>query len=64
MILGYVTLTIFLAAMVLTLLRKINLPVQTVLVLVTLVCLAIGAIVKGFTEGAAAILTQIGRAHV
>jgi len=57
MILGYVTLTIFLAAMVLTLLRKINLPVQTVLVLVTLVCLAIGAIVKGFTEGAAAILT-------
>ena len=50
-ILGYVTLTIFMAAMILTLLRKINLPVQTVLVLVALVCLAIGAVAKGVLEG-------------
>ncbi len=55
-VLGYVTLVIFLAAMVLTLLKKINLPVQTVLVLVTLVCLIVGAIFKGFAEGLDAVL--------
>jgi len=54
--LGYVTLAIFMLAMILTLLRKINLPVQTVLVLVTLVNLVIGAIWKGPIEGWAAIV--------
>ncbi|MDP8221873.1 MAG: hypothetical protein P9L99_00820 [Candidatus Lernaella stagnicola] len=58
--LGYVTLTIFLAAMILTLLRKINLPVQTVLVLVALVCLALGAVVKGALVGWAAVLAMPG----
>ena len=53
--LGYITLAIFMLAMILTLLKKINLPVQTVLVLVTLVCLAIGAVVKGFLEGPEAV---------
>lgn len=37
---------IFIVTMVLTLFRKINLPVQTVLVLVSLVCLLIGAIFR------------------
>ena len=55
-LLGYFTLTFFLVAMVLTLLKKINLPVQTVLVLVTLVCLGAGAVYLGLTEGMAAVL--------
>ncbi len=45
-LLGYITLMIFIVTMVLTLFRKINLPVQTVLVLVSLVCLLIGAIFR------------------
>lgn len=49
--LGYITLTIFVVTMVLTLFRKINLPVQTVLVLVSLICLVIGAIFRFTTEG-------------
>ena len=49
--LGYITLTIFIVTMVLTLFRKINLPVQTVLVLVSFVCLIIGAIFRFMTEG-------------
>ncbi|MBD3290877.1 hypothetical protein GF337_18865 [candidate division KSB1 bacterium] len=49
--LGYITLTIFIVTMVLTLFKKINLPVQTVLVLVSLVCLILGAIVRGIVEG-------------
>ena len=49
--LGYITLTIFIVTMVLTLLRKINLPVQTVLVLVSLICLIIGAIFRFVSEG-------------
>jgi len=49
--LGYITLTIFIVTMVLTLFRKINLPVQTVLVLVSLVCLIIGAIFRISTDG-------------
>jgi hypothetical protein len=57
-ILGYVTLGIFLAAMILTLLRKINLPVQTVLVLTTLVCLTLGAVVKGVLQGWGAVLAM------
>ena len=54
-VLGYITLVFFLGAMVLTLLRKINLPVQTVLVLVTLISLAIGAVFLYFLEGPAAV---------
>ena len=50
-ILGYSTLIFFLVAMVLTLLKKINLPVQTVLVLVTLVCMLAGGIYYFFAEG-------------
>jgi len=50
-ILGYITLTIFIVTMVLTLFRKINLPVQTVLVLVSLVCIVIGAIFRIATDG-------------
>lgn len=49
--LGYITLTIFIVTMVLTLFRKVNLPVQTVLVLVSLVCLIIGAIFRISTDG-------------
>jgi hypothetical protein len=49
-ILGYITLTIFIVTMVLTLFRKINLPVQTVLVLVSLVCLIIGFIFRIATD--------------
>jgi hypothetical protein len=55
-ILGYITLIFFLVAMVLTLLKKINLPVQTVLVLVTLICMAAGAIYYGFVEGTVAVM--------
>jgi hypothetical protein len=50
-ILGYITLTIFIVTMVLTLFRKINLPVQTVLVLVSLVCLIIGFIFRIANDG-------------
>ncbi len=49
--LGYITLTIFIVTMILTLLRKINLPVQTVLVLVSIISLIIGAIFRFITEG-------------
>ena len=60
-ILGYATLIFFLVAMVLTLLRKINLPVQTVLVLVTLVCMVAGAIYYGLTEGVVAVMEMPNR---
>lgn len=50
-ILGYITLTIFIGAMVLMLFRKLNFPVQTVLVAVSLICLVIGAIFRFFSEG-------------
>jgi len=49
--LGYITLIIFVVTIVLTLFRKINLPVQTVLVLVSILCLIIGAIFRFFSEG-------------
>ena len=49
--LGYITLTIFLVTMILTLFKKINLPVQTVLVLVSLACLAIGVVFRWYYEG-------------
>lgn len=60
-VLGYATLIFFLVAMVLTLLKKINLPVQTVLVLVTLVCLVAGAIYYGVTEGMVAMMEMPNR---
>ncbi len=60
-ILGYATLIFFLVAMVLTLLKKINLPVQTVLVLVTLICLVAGAIFYGLTEGLVAMMEMPNR---
>lgn len=60
-ILGYATLIFFLVAMVLTLLKKINLPVQTVLVLVTLVCLVAGAIFYWLTEGMVALMEMPNR---
>ena len=50
-ILGYITLTIFIVTMALTLFKKINLPVQTVLVLVSIVCLIIGVIFRLYNEG-------------
>ena len=50
-ILGYITLTIFIVTMVLTLFRKINLPVQTVLVLVSLISLIIGFIFRVVYDG-------------
>jgi len=50
-LLGYITLTIFIVTMVLTLFRKINLPVQTVLVLVSLVNLLIGFIFRIASDG-------------
>jgi len=50
-ILGYITLAIFIAAMLLMLFRKLNFPVQTVLIAVSLVCLVVGAVFRSFTEG-------------
>jgi hypothetical protein len=50
-ILGYITLTIFIAAMLLMLFRKLNFPVQTVLIAVSLTCLVVGAVFRSFTEG-------------
>jgi len=49
--LGYITLTIFIVTMILTLFKKINLPVQTVLVLVSIFCLIIGVIFRWVSEG-------------
>ncbi|MBW2038951.1 MAG: hypothetical protein JRI46_05040 [Deltaproteobacteria bacterium] len=50
-IVGYINLAIFLVAVVLTLMGKIRLPVQTMLILVTLICVVIGAVFKGFSDG-------------
>ena len=41
---GYITLSIFLLTVILALFRKINLPIQTILVLVTLIMLIIGVL--------------------
>ncbi len=48
---GYITLGIFVLAMLMMLFRKLNFPVQTVLVVVSLICLLIGAIFRVFSEG-------------
>ncbi|MDO8785246.1 MAG: hypothetical protein Q7J12_03425 [Syntrophales bacterium] len=50
-ILGYINLTIFITAMLLMLFRKLNFPVQTVLIAVSLLCLVVGAAFRSFTEG-------------
>jgi hypothetical protein len=50
-ILGYLNLAIFITAMLLMLFRKLNFPVQTVLVAVSLLCLVVGAVFRSFTEG-------------
>ncbi|MDI6776386.1 MAG: hypothetical protein QMD03_03955 [Syntrophales bacterium] len=50
-ILGYINLAIFITAMLLMLFRKLNFPVQTVLIAVSLVCLVVGAVFRSFTEG-------------
>jgi hypothetical protein len=47
---GYITLSIFLITVILALFRKINLPIQTILVLVTIVMLLIG-VVERFLRG-------------
>jgi hypothetical protein len=47
---GYVTLSIFLLTVILALFRKINLPIQTILVLVTLLMFLIG-VIERFLRG-------------
>lgn len=49
--LGYITLAIFLIIIVLTLFKKITLPIQTVLVLISLIIMVVGGAFLFFTEG-------------
>jgi hypothetical protein len=56
MLAGYITLTIFVVVLTLTLMRKINLPVQTVLVLITLANVLVGAAFYLFTDGWKAVM--------
>jgi hypothetical protein len=53
---GYITLSIFLVTVVLALFRKINLPIQTILVLVTLVMLLIGILERLLMGGMTSVL--------
>jgi hypothetical protein len=53
---GYVTLSIFLITVILALFRKIALPIQTVLVLVTLIMFLIGAFERLLKGGVASVL--------
>ncbi len=53
---GYITLSIFLITVVLALFRKITLPIQTILVLVTLLMLLIGAFERMLKGGMTAVL--------
>jgi hypothetical protein len=53
---GYITLSIFLITLVLALFRKITLPIQTILVLVTLLILLIGAFERMLKGGVTAVL--------
>jgi len=55
-IIGYVTLAIFAVVLVLTLFRKINLPIQTVLILITLFNVAVAVVVRFTTEGQPGVL--------
>lgn len=50
-VLGYLTLIIFVALILLSLFKYINLPVQTVLVLTTLIILVVGAGFRVFSQG-------------
>jgi len=53
---GYITLSIFVITVILALFRKITLPIQTVLVLVTLIMLLIGVIERLLAGGMASVL--------
>jgi len=53
---GYVTLSIFLITVILALFRKITLPIQTILVLVTLIMFIIGAIERMIAGGMTSVL--------
>ncbi len=53
---GYVTLSIFLITVILALFRKINLPIQTILVLVTLIMLLIGVLERLVVGGIPSVL--------
>jgi hypothetical protein len=53
---GYITLSIFLITVILALFRKINLPIQTILVLVTLVMLLIGVLERLLIGGINSVL--------
>jgi hypothetical protein len=53
---GYITLSLFLLTIVLALFRKINLPIQTILVLVTLAMIVIGAVERLITGGMTSLL--------
>ncbi len=53
---GYITLSIFLITVVLALFRKITLPIQTILVLVTMLMLLIGAFERMLKGGTTAVL--------
>ena len=50
-VLGYITLFVFIGLMLLTLFGYIRTPVQTVLVLSTVVCLIIGAVFRLVQSG-------------
>ena len=53
---GYITLSIFLITVILALFRKINLPIQTILVLVTLIMLLIGVAERLLIGGMTSVL--------
>lgn len=53
---GYLTLSIFLIIIILTLFRKITLPIQTVLVLTSLIILVVGGSFRFFAEGWGSVL--------
>lgn len=55
-IIGYITLAIFVVVMALTLFRKINLPIQTILILITLFNVAVAVAVRFTTEGRPGVL--------
>ncbi len=55
-VIGYVTLAIFVVVLVLTLFRKINLPIQTVLILITLFNVAVAVGYRSFAEGRPGVL--------
>ena len=50
-VIGYVTLAVFVVVLVLTLFRKINLPIQTVLILITLFNVGVAVVYRLVVEG-------------